>query len=291
MIDDDGNHYLVYHQRFNEGNEGHELRVRRQYFNEDNWLVPAAYEYQGEEIGHYNDSEVLGTYEIINNGIATDGNMISPSYVTLYEDGSVKGDIYGTWTKTSGDDYDYLTITDTENTVVYKGYFYEQYYEDVDYDASDDEAHMTFAMIGNDNTTVWGRKVVGYDCQTLRGTAWWEGMEVGSDLAIQDGETVSYRICADNLVDDYGAFTVELYSASNSSGETAACYITTNSNQEGWFGGDGSGTCNITDNSTEACFLEEDAVYLVNVTRSGQDFVIEYVEEDSGDVLVEFEMT
>ena len=86
FIDDDGQRYLFYHQRFNKGAENHELRVRQQFLNEDNWPVDAVYEYQGESIGHYNESQVTGAYEVVNHGTATDGKMIETTYLRLKED-------------------------------------------------------------------------------------------------------------------------------------------------------------------------------------------------------------
>ena len=50
FIDTDGQRYLVYHTRFNTGNEYHEVRVHQQFLNEDNWPVTAVYEYLGSSI-------------------------------------------------------------------------------------------------------------------------------------------------------------------------------------------------------------------------------------------------
>ena len=41
MITDNGKYYLFFHQRFNNRGEYHEVRVRQQFLNEDNWLVTA----------------------------------------------------------------------------------------------------------------------------------------------------------------------------------------------------------------------------------------------------------
>ena len=51
LIDEDGSHYLVYHQRFDVDPqlEAHEVRVHQQFLNEDNWPVAAVYEYRGEQ--------------------------------------------------------------------------------------------------------------------------------------------------------------------------------------------------------------------------------------------------
>ena len=156
FIDDDGQRYLVYHQRFTNMGEGHQLRIRRQYLNEDNWPVETIYEYRDtdEKIENYDTTEVLGTYEIINHGTNTPSSaaLLSTQSIHINADGTVSGDMTGTWTKkNSGKGYDYITITSGDTT--YKGFFLKQYS-----DISTTEKVMTFSTIGSDNTCLWGTK-------------------------------------------------------------------------------------------------------------------------------------
>jgi len=148
LIDGDGQRYLIYHQRFNEGTEYHEVRVHQQYLNEDKWPVAAVYENRNETIANYDDSAVAGTYEVINHGTENNKYMIKPISVTLNADGTVSGDMSGTWEKKdSGMGYDYVTITAGE--AVYKGFFYEQ---------TDDKGEkvMTFSVTGDNNECIFG---------------------------------------------------------------------------------------------------------------------------------------
>lgn len=158
LIDDDGAHYLVHHQRFNISpqTEEHELRIHQQFMNQDQWPVTAVYEYTGEDITHYEISQVVGSYEFINHGTDSSGNMLTTYMINLNEDGSISGDFSGTWSKSSasgenGEDlgYDYITLVIGETT--YKGVFFKQTNE-----AENPESVMTFTAIGNDNTSVWG---------------------------------------------------------------------------------------------------------------------------------------
>lgn len=156
LIDDDGERYLFYHQRFNQPQnqtEAHEVRVRKQYMNEDNWPVTAVYEYRGESISHYDNDAVVGKYEIINHGTTTDGNMIAPQKIDLYADGTIDGDVSGTWEKSTGTgkEYDYITLKMGSTT--YKGVLYEQFNEE-----AAPKSVMTFSAIGNDNTCLWGTR-------------------------------------------------------------------------------------------------------------------------------------
>ncbi len=159
LIDTDGARYLVSHQRFDEGTEFHEVRVRQQFLNEDAWPVTAVYENRNEAIANYADDKVVGTYEFINHGDGEkDGSMIENEIVVLNADGTVTGDETGTWKKTdSGNGYDYVTIT--LGSDVYKGVFFEQT-TDLNTKA------MTFSAIGNNNKSVWGSMLEASDEKT-----------------------------------------------------------------------------------------------------------------------------
>lgn len=155
FIDDDGQRYLFYHQRFEKEpqTEGHEVRVRKQYLNADGWPVPAVYEYRGEQIAHYEDKEIVGIYDLINHGTSSDGDMISSENLLLLEDGTVGGAMSGTWEKSLGEgkDYDYITLV--LDGVTYKGFLYKQFNEE-----STPQKVMTFSVIGENNTCLWGSR-------------------------------------------------------------------------------------------------------------------------------------
>lgn len=151
LIDGDGSRYLIYHQRFDEGTEYHEVRVHQQFLNEDKWPVTAVYENRNEAIANYADDMVAGNYEIINHGTENNTNMLKTQALSLNADGTVSGDVTGNWTKSdSGKGYDYVTI-DTGD-VVFKGVFFEQ---------MDEKGNkvMTFTTIGSNNECIWGSMV------------------------------------------------------------------------------------------------------------------------------------
>ncbi|WP_434084474.1 lipocalin-like domain-containing protein [Lacrimispora xylanisolvens] len=68
------------------------------------------------------------------------------------KDGKIKGDREGTWEKTKGDRYDYITVR-MDNTE-YHGVFFKQHNEKMD-----SEQVMTFTAIGNNNTSIWASRV------------------------------------------------------------------------------------------------------------------------------------
>jgi arabinan endo-1,5-alpha-L-arabinosidase len=151
FIDSNGQMYLIYHTRFNDGTEYFEDRVHQMFKNEDGWPVTAPYEYSGDTIStSYTTSDIVGTYQFINHGTATSGSMLTTQSVTLNSDGTITGDVTGTWSRTSGTYYMQMVI----GGVTYKGIFFKQTNES----ATSPAIVMTFSAIGSNNQTIWGSK-------------------------------------------------------------------------------------------------------------------------------------
>ena len=154
MIDSDGQRYIVYHTRFDDGQEFHEVRVHQQFLNEDGWPVTAVYENLGSSLSKtgYDEDKMTGTYEYINHGTGAATKNVGVTYaqqITLNVDGSISGSISGTWSHTEGTPYCQMTI----NGVKYKGIFFEQKQE-----TGEQKKVMTFTLIGENNEAIWGTK-------------------------------------------------------------------------------------------------------------------------------------
>ncbi len=152
FIDSSGNRYIVYHTRFNCGQEWHEVRVHQQFVNEDGWLVTAVYEYRGDSISTtgYSSDLMCGTYEMVDMGLSNDGSsVIQPVSVTLNSNGTITGSVSGTWTYTQNTPY--VTIVIEGNT--YKGVFFYQQCESTAH-----EFRMTFTVLGDNDKCLWGSK-------------------------------------------------------------------------------------------------------------------------------------
>lgn len=159
LIDDNGERYLIHHQRFDNGTEYHEVRVHKMFVNEDGWLVVAPYEYNGESLSEtpYELSKVAGNYQFINHGNSTSSAIESTLNITLNEDFTITGDIKGAWTRVEGTNNVNLII----DGATYKGIFLEQ--ED---ESNTGNKVMTFSAIGNNNLSIWGSKVSSNDKET-----------------------------------------------------------------------------------------------------------------------------
>ncbi len=155
LVDEDGKIYLVYHTRFANSGEGHEMRVHQMFVNEDGWLVAAPYSYSGETLPKdgYKANEIAGNYEFVlhdpakvyvETATTPDKGIVKSEAITLGADGTISGAHSGTWKITKGANV-VLTIDGKE----YKGVFLKQKTE------STNEEIMTFTAVGN-NLSIWG---------------------------------------------------------------------------------------------------------------------------------------
>ncbi|MBS5957972.1 MAG: glycoside hydrolase family 43 protein [Clostridiales bacterium] len=124
IIDGNKNRYLVYHQRFDNGTENHEVRIHQQFLNQKGWPVTAVFENKNDPINHYDSKEIHGKYDLYDHGQKTTSDMVKKETITLLENGKVQGDKAGTWKKTIGNKYDYITLN--INGTEYQGVFFKQ---------------------------------------------------------------------------------------------------------------------------------------------------------------------
>lgn len=155
LQDDDGKIFAVFHTRFIKSDtpsnpEAHQVNVYQLFINENDWPVAAPYEYSGETISAigYDRKEVVGEYELV----AIHPTMfyqtlndkelgINPTKsITLYSDGSISGDVTGTWEYSEGSPNMSITIDGVEC----KGVFLKQANE------TDHKLVMTFTAQGSD---------------------------------------------------------------------------------------------------------------------------------------------
>ena len=166
-VTEEGEIFLIYHSRFADGKNGipeaHEVRVQQLFVNEDGWLVAAPYEYADEKISRtgYAVEDMCGDYEFIVHTPTTyyqkAGNstlgIMQPSKITLNEDGTVTGELEGSWTYEDGSP----NMTITVGGVTYKGVFLKMPSEQLYFDPDERKVVMTFTALG-DNVAVWGSK-------------------------------------------------------------------------------------------------------------------------------------
>ena len=154
---EDGRTYLVYHTRFQNRGEEHQVRVHQVFQNEDGWLVAAPFEYTGEQVTSADiaitqqiaTDRIPGTWQVLIHPFKLDHTkkeIAKPVEVQLNADGSVSGAQTGTWSVQEGTSYFTIKLGTTE----YKGVMVEQTLE-----PSDDKA-ASFTVMNRNGVTVWG---------------------------------------------------------------------------------------------------------------------------------------
>lgn len=180
IVDHKGRALIVYHTRFLNRGEEHEVRVHQLFVNQDGWLVAAPYEFSSETYTDndiatkqlYDATKVAGDYQIIahpyrQNTAAMDYEK--PVTIHLNADGSISGKYTGKWELVSGTSYINLTLKGvaTANAEVkFKGVLTEQ---TIDYtnikalcftalSSSDGLATSGDASLQTRGLSIWGSK-------------------------------------------------------------------------------------------------------------------------------------
>lgn len=133
FTDKEGRSFVVYHSRFTNKGEGHEVRVHQLFLNDEGWIMAAPFEFDGETITNNDiatkasiaDTEIAGDYQFLRHeyGQNTEAKAYeSPVNIRINADGTISGAEKGTWERTAGTDYIALTIDD----VVYRGVLVRQ---------------------------------------------------------------------------------------------------------------------------------------------------------------------
>lgn len=122
-VDANGNAFVVFHTKFNDGTYGHQVRVHQLFQNDEGWLVAAPFRHtnvagplttqkiiENEQI--FTAEQLAGRYKLILHPYKLDWSTFqeaTPVNVTLSADGKVTGDRNGTW-KFNQDGKSFVTL-------------------------------------------------------------------------------------------------------------------------------------------------------------------------------------
>lgn len=192
----DGRTYLVYHTRFQNRGEQHEVRVHQVFQNEDGWLMAAPFEYTGETVTseqisttqQINIADIPGHYKLLvhrNQLDHTKKEMVTPVEIQLQGNGGISGEFNGTWTSTERTSYIQITLGNT----TYKGVIVEQTME-----PTNEKVIAITAMANSDGVCIWGHKFTSADAVPtpvyFNDFSSQEGLEiVGSGEFVDDSDT------------------------------------------------------------------------------------------------------
>ena len=132
IVGADGEAYVVFHTKFNDGTYGHQVRIHRLFVNENGWLVCSPFRYLGtqsvltgslavqtttqekiETSQILTTQQLAGTYQLVIHPYKLDYKIFEekvPTEVVLSEDGKISGAYTGTWAY-SEEGKSYITLT------------------------------------------------------------------------------------------------------------------------------------------------------------------------------------
>ncbi len=143
--DSDGKYYIVYHQRYADRGETHNVRVHQFAMNEDGWPCIFPFATNGESLlsQGYKQSDPIGTFYFLDHGLSVDANVNKPLACT-FRDGKISGEISGTYTVADGSNFITINVGD----VVYKGIMINM---------KDEAGNNTFCIsaVGDNNHSIW----------------------------------------------------------------------------------------------------------------------------------------
>ena len=157
---EDGRTYLVYHTRFNDGSEGHQVRVHQLFQTKNGWLVASPFEYNGDTLTDasvaqrqlFANDEIAGTYQLLVHKYDIDyknREVVTPVQVALNADGTVSGAYNGTWAVEEGTSY----VTIRLGSTTYDGVIIEQQMDRRTIKT------IAFSALSRGGINIWGYKM------------------------------------------------------------------------------------------------------------------------------------
>ena len=111
-----GRYFLVFHTRFANSGESFQVRVHQMYMNAEGWPVVSPLRYAGESPRPVDASERGGIYKLLLHEHDINTVEHKSVVVTLNEDGTVTGDLEGSWACEDG-----VNVTVTLGETTYTG--------------------------------------------------------------------------------------------------------------------------------------------------------------------------
>ncbi|CAM4397870.1 family 43 glycosylhydrolase [Paenibacillus alkaliterrae] len=171
-----GKQFLIFHTRFPQRGEEHEIRVHQMFMNSEGWPVVAPYRYAGETIDKVYREDVVGDYQFVNHAKDISAAIKKSQFITLNKNSKISGDVSGTWKRTAHNKAE-LTV----DGVVYDGVFLRQW------DPTSASYVMTFTALSKQGVAIWGSKMADKsDVEIV--------MDVQNDLSLGDTSSVTNNL-------------------------------------------------------------------------------------------------
>lgn len=149
-------YFLLFHTRFPNRGEEHEVRVHEMFINSDGWLVVAPHRYaplsESEEPlpPGISEAEVVGDYAFIEHTLPIKAGFVNSDRIRLATDGTITGDLSGSWEYFSENQLVIFLDGDAEP---YHGVLSRQYNETLR------QFTVTFTAMTSEGPSIWGSQI------------------------------------------------------------------------------------------------------------------------------------
>ncbi|MGG4480603.1 LamG-like jellyroll fold domain-containing protein [Paenibacillus illinoisensis] len=173
-----GKHFLIFHSRFPNRGEEHEVRVHEMHMNSEGWPVVSPYRYAGIESNpvQVTEQSAAGSYKWVNHGKDITAEIKSSQIVQFAANGQVTGAVTGTWSLLEDN-----KVRITSNNVVYEGVFTQEW------DADSQQNVLTFSALSSSGVAVWGSQMNAMKDQDVV-------QAVKKDLTLGNTENIFYDL-------------------------------------------------------------------------------------------------
>lgn len=144
-----GKHFIIFHSRFPERGEAHEIRAHQLLMNADGWPLITPYRYANETLASVRREFIPGDFLLVNHGKDISANIKKSQLITLDTSGVITGAVTGSWTLV-GDNFIEINI---DGAPTYKGVLLNQW------DETAKTYSLTFTALSNQGVAIFGSKL------------------------------------------------------------------------------------------------------------------------------------
>ncbi|WP_426161794.1 family 43 glycosylhydrolase [Pseudoduganella sp. R-34] len=142
-------HFLIFHSRFPERGEQHEIRVHQMFMNADGWPVVAPYRNTNETLAAVPRGFVFGDYMFVNHGKDISATIKKSRLVTLNPNGTISGAATGSWALVGSNQAE----INLAGSPPFKGVFLNQW------DETSGSYVMTFTATSREGVSIMGSRM------------------------------------------------------------------------------------------------------------------------------------
>ncbi len=144
-----GKHFIIFHSRFPNRGEAHEIRAHQLVMNADGWPLIAPYRYANETLTTVRRDFIPGDFLLVNHGKDISATLKKSQLISLNSTGTITGAATGSWTLV-GDNQIEISI---DGSPVYKGVLLNQW------DETAKAYALTFTALSNQGVAIFGSKL------------------------------------------------------------------------------------------------------------------------------------